>query len=102
MIATGKSFSVREFVDLAFREVDIDIAWKGTGLDEVGINRATGDVLVAIDPKYHRPAEVEHLLGNARKAENELGWKPRTSLEELVRIMIRYDLSFDDYGGDLT
>jgi len=102
VIATGKSFSVREFVELAFREVDIKIGWRGQGLDEVGINSTTGDVLVTIDPKYHRPAEVEHLLGNAKKAERELGWRPTTSLEDLVRIMIRYDLIFDDYGGDLT
>lgn len=102
VIATGKTCSVRDFVELAFREVNISIGWQGKGVDEVGINQATGAVVVKIDPKYYRPAEVDLLLGDARKAEAELGWKAKTTLEELVRIMMRYDLSFDDYGGDMT
>lgn len=66
------------------------------------IDEATGAIVVKIDPKYYRPAEVDLLLGDAKKAEKELGWKAKTTLEELVRIMVQYDLSYDDYGGDLT
>jgi GDPmannose 4,6-dehydratase len=102
VIATGKTCSVREFVELAFREVNVDIIWKGDGAQEVGINKASGAVVIKIDPKYYRPAEVDLLLGDASKAERELGWKAKTDLQELVRIMMRYDLKYDDYGRDLT
>lgn len=93
VIATGEYHSVREFTTLAFKHVGIDLRWEGEGLDEKGIDSATGRVLVEVDPKYFRPAEVEQLLGNPEKARTQLGWNPRsTSFEELVRIMVEADM----------
>jgi len=87
--------TVREFCTLAFKEVDIDIRWEGEGIDEKGIDAATGQVLVEVDPKYFRPSEVEQLLGDPTKARTLLGWNPRrTSFEELVKIMITHDMKF--------
>ncbi|MBL4941081.1 MAG: GDP-mannose 4,6-dehydratase [Colwellia sp.] len=102
VIATGKTYTVRYFVEMAFAEVNIDIIWEGQGENEVGINKATGETVVQIDPKYYRPAEVELLWGDASKAEKELGWKAKTTLKELVKIMVEYDLKYDTYGGDNT
>lgn len=93
VIATGEYHSVREFTDLAFREVGINLRWEGTGLDEKGIDTATGRVLVEVDPRFFRPADVEELLGNPEKARTELGWNPRaTSFEKLVKIMVENDV----------
>ncbi len=93
VIATGEMHSVREFCTLAFREAGIDLAWTGEGIHEVGIDRATGKVLIEVDPKYFRPAEVEQLLGDPTKAKTLLGWNPRqTSFEDLVAIMMRHDM----------
>lgn len=93
VIATGEYHSVREFTTLAFREAGIQLRWEGSGIDEKGIDAATGKVLVEVDPKYFRPAEVEQLLGNPEKARRELGWNPRqTSFEELVKIMVEADI----------
>ncbi len=95
VIATGEQHSVREFASLAFKEVGIDIIWNGIGINEVGVNKATKEVLVEIDPKYFRPTEVETLLGNPAKAKKLLGWNPsKTSLEELVKIMVKHDLDY--------
>ena len=95
VIATGEMHSVREFIDLAFKEAKIDIIWQGTGVDEKGINRATGKVIVEVDPKYFRPAEVEQLCGDPTRAKTLLGWNPtKTSFSELVKIMMKHDLSF--------
>ncbi len=99
VIATGQAHTVREFVDLAFKEVEINLEWKGTGSAEKGIDRRTGKVLVEIDPAYYRPTEVEFLCGNPSKAKAELGWQSKTTLPELVRLMMRYDLSHDSIGG---
>ncbi|MGB6327721.1 MAG: GDP-mannose 4,6-dehydratase [Halarcobacter sp.] len=99
VIATGKTYTIREFVELAFKEIDIEIQWKGEGVDEKGIDKATGKELVIVNPKYFRPAEVELLWGDPSKAIKELNWKPKTSLEELVKIMVKYDLENDNYGG---
>lgn len=99
VIATGKTYSIREFVELAFKEVGIEIVWSGEGLNEKGIDKATGKVLVVVNPKYFRQAEVELLLGDPSKAMRELNWKPKTSLEKLVKIMVKYDLENDNYGG---
>jgi GDPmannose 4,6-dehydratase len=90
VIATGEQHSVREFCELAFREVGIEIRWRGRGLDEVGI--ADGKVLVSVDPRYFRPTEVESLVGDASKARAKLGWRPRTTFRELVAEMVREDL----------
>ena len=93
VIATGEMHSVREFCELAFKEAGITLRWEGEGQNEKGINSSTGDVIIEVDPKYFRPAEVEQLLGNPSKAKNLLGWNPtKTSFEELVKIMVAYDL----------
>lgn len=91
VIATGETHSVREFTELAFKEVGIEILWKGKGSDEVGIDSSTGKVLVEIDPRYYRPTEVDLLIGDPSKAKEKLGWKPKVKLEELVKIMITAD-----------
>ena len=100
VIATGKFYSIRNFVTLAFKYVDIDLEWKGEGVNEVGVDKKTGKILVQVDPKYFRPSEVEFLLGDPTKANKILNWKNKTSIEELVKIMMEYDLNFDDYGYD--
>ena len=92
VIATGQMHTVREFCTLAFKEAGIELHWEGEGVDEKGI-AADGRVLVEVDPKYFRPAEVEQLLGDPTKARTLLGWNPcQTSFEELVRIMVQSDL----------
>ncbi len=93
VIATGEYHTVREFTTLSFKEAGIELTWEGTGVDEKGIDVKTGKILVEIDPKYFRPAEVEQLLGDPTKAKTVLGWNPtKTSFEELVRIMVREDM----------
>ena len=95
VIATGEYHTVREFATLAFRYVGIELEWTGEGVDEKGIDKSTGKVLVEVDPKYFRPTEVDQLLGDPTKAKNMLGWNPRkTSFEQLVKIMIDHDLRF--------
>ena len=95
IIATGEQHSVREFTERAFHEVGIDLRWEGEGVEERGIDIATGRVLVEVDPKYFRPTEVETLLGDPTKAKELLGWNPsKTSFEELVRIMVRHDVAY--------
>ncbi len=94
VIATGESHSVREFCTLSFKEVGIEIEWQGEGIEEKGIDKKTGKVLIEVDPKFFRPAEVEQLLGDPTKAKTELGWNPRkTSFEELVHIMVQSDFN---------
>ncbi|WP_257063029.1 GDP-mannose 4,6-dehydratase [Priestia megaterium] len=93
VIATGEMHSVREFVQLAFKHTGIEIEWSGEGLEEKGTNKATGEVIVEIDPKFFRPAEVDQLLGDPTKAKTLLGWNPtKTSFEELVSIMVEEDM----------
>ena len=91
VLATGESHSVREFVEAAFAEAGVAIGWRGKGLDEVGIDRATGTVRVRIDRRYFRPTEVDDLLGDAAKARRVLGWRPSRSFAELVREMVEAD-----------
>ena len=93
VIATGETHSVREFVELAFKFVDVDIVWEGEGINEKGIDAKTGKVRVVVDPYYFRPTEVEFLLGDARKATQILGWKPKHQFKELVQIMMESDLA---------
>lgn len=93
VIATGEYHSVREFCTLAFQEVGISLLWKGEGVNEKGIDAASGKVLVEVDPKYFRPTEVEELLGDPTKARTQLGWNPqKTSFEELIHIMVTHDM----------
>ncbi|MBU1213099.1 MAG: GDP-mannose 4,6-dehydratase [Alphaproteobacteria bacterium] len=98
VLATGETRTVREFVEAAFKIVDIELEWSGKGVDEKGIDRKSGQVLVSIDPRYYRPTEVELLLGDATKAKRELGWVPRTSFHELVEMMVTADLRLDNYS----
>lgn len=95
VIATGEQHSVREFTERAFAHVGIELRWQGEGIGEQGIDKATGRVLVEVDPKYFRPAEVETLLGDPTKAKTLLGWNPqKTSFEELVRLMVEHDVQY--------
>lgn len=99
VIASGETYSVRQFVEWAFERAGIKLRWEGKGVDEKGIDAATGKVRVAVDAKYFRPAEVELLLGNPTKAKEKLGWKPKTGIKELIEIMVDYDLKYDSFGG---
>ena len=91
ILATGENHTIREFVELAFKELNINIEWKGHGKDEIGIDAQTGVKIIGIDKKYYRPTEVEQLLGDATKAKKELGWEAKTSFEDLVKIMVHSD-----------
>jgi len=91
-ISTGVQYSVRDFVDAAFKEVGVSIRWEGSGIDEKGVNEASGKVLVEVDPRYFRPTEVETLLGDSSKAREKLGWVPEITLEDMVAEMVREDL----------
>lgn len=92
VIATGEMHTVREFAALSFKNLGIEIEWQGTGVDERGFNKATGEILVEVKPEYFRPTEVEQLLGDPSKAKNLLGWNPTsTSFEDLVEIMVKHD-----------
>jgi GDPmannose 4,6-dehydratase len=92
VIATGEMHSVRTFTERVFTHFDIALEWDGSGLEEIGVDRASGKTIVRIDPRYFRPAEVEQLLGNPAKAKARLGWEPRVSFEELVVIMADADM----------
>lgn len=92
VLATGETHSVREFVELAFAEVGRTIEWRGSGLEEEGVDADSGEVLVRIDPHYFRPTEVDFLLGDATKAREKLGWEPRITFRELVSEMVAHDL----------
>lgn len=106
VIATGEYHTVREFTTLAFKEVGIELRWEGEGINEKGIDVATGKVLVEVDPRFFRPAEVEQLLGDPTKAREKLGWNPRnTSFEQLVSLMVKADVELiakeQDHGEAL-
>ncbi|MBP6176469.1 MAG: GDP-mannose 4,6-dehydratase [Fermentimonas sp.] len=95
VIATGEMHSVREFCTLAFAEAGINLRWEGEGVNEKGIDADTGRIIVEVDPKYFRPAEVEQLLGDPTKARTLLGWNPtKTPFKELVKIMVQHDMRF--------
>ncbi len=93
VLATGETHSVREFAELAFRHVGIEIKWTGSGVEETGLDSETGQVFIRIDPRYFRPTEVDLLLGNPAKAKRVLNWTHRTSFEDLVKEMVDADLS---------
>lgn len=92
VIATGETHSVREFIEAAAQDLEMEIAWEGSGMDEKGIDPRTGKVVIAIDPYYFRPSEVDILVGDASKAARELGWQPRTKFRELVTLMVEAEL----------
>ena len=91
-ISTGVQYSVRDFVDAAFKEVGVSVRWEGSGIDEKGYDEKSGDLLVEVDPRYFRPTEVETLLGDSSKAKEVLGWEPEISLDKMVAEMVREDL----------
>lgn len=93
VIATGDQHSVREFCELAFREAGIELEFKGEGMEEVGVNKATGEVVIEVSPEFYRPTDVVNLWGDPTKAKQELGWNPtKTSFEELVKLMVKHDM----------
>jgi GDPmannose 4,6-dehydratase len=98
VLATNRTETVRDFVRLAFKAVDIELEFQGEGLDEVAINKETKKVLVKINAKYHRPAEVDLLIGNPQKAKEQLGWEPKCTLEELCSMMVKEDLRRNKLG----
>jgi GDPmannose 4,6-dehydratase len=99
VLSMNETHTVREFVELAFAELGYDIEWQGTGVEEKGIDKNTGKVLVEVDPKYFRPAEVELLWGDSTKARTELGWEPKYSFMDLVKEMVQSDLEEMKNGG---
>ena len=99
VLAMNETHTVREFVELAFAELGYEIEWQGTGVDEKGIDKNTGKVLVEVDPRYFRPAEVELLWGDSTKARTELGWEPKYSFMDLVKEMVQSDLEEMKNGG---
>jgi GDPmannose 4,6-dehydratase len=92
VIATGKQYSVRDFVNIAAKELNIEITWKGKGVDEKGFDKKTNQQIVAVDPQYFRPTEVETLLGDPLKAKQKLGWEPEITFQEMVTEMVNHDL----------
>ena len=91
VLATGETHTVREFIEIAFKEFNIDIVWNGNGVEEKGVNKANNKILVKVDAKYFRPTEVDLLLGDASKAKSILGWEAKTKFSDLVKIMIKED-----------
>jgi GDPmannose 4,6-dehydratase len=91
VLATGRSTTVREFVDGAARGFGFDLEWTGNGVDARAVDRRTGRAIVTVDPRFYRPVEVDHLVGDWRKAKAVLGWEPRTSLEDLIEMMVKAD-----------
>lgn len=98
VLATNRTETVRDFVRMAFKGADIDVEFKGNDLDEVAIDTASGKTVMRINPKFHRPAEVDLLIGNPEKAERVLGWKPQTTLEQLCQMMVEADLKRNERG----
>ena len=91
VLATGETHSVREFVDLTFKELDMQLEWTGDGVYEKGIEQSSGKTLVLVNSSYYRPTEVDILLGDAGKAKNELGWESKTKFHDLVQLMAQAD-----------
>ena len=98
VLATGKSSTVRDFAEMAFRSVGIELFWRGSGVEEEGICKKTGKLRVRVNPVYFRPAEVEHLVGDFSRAKATLGWEPRTTLSELCAIMVEADIRRNKVG----
>jgi len=93
VLATGETIEVRIFITKVFKELDIDVEWKGEGVNEIGINKSNGKTIVKVDPKYFRPTEVDLLVGDASKAHKELGWKPKHTVDSLIKDMVQSDLA---------
>jgi len=95
VLATGETWSVRDFVERAFEQIDIEIEWKGEGVEEQGVDKATGKVYITINTDFYRPAEVDFLLGDPSRAEKELGWKRKVDFPGLVKLMVEHDLKVE-------
>jgi len=98
VLATNRTETVRDFVRMAFKAVDIELEFQGSGENEVALDKSTGKVVVKVNPKFYRPAEVELLIGNPEKAKRELGWEPKCSLEELCTMMVKADIRRNELG----
>ncbi len=98
VLATNRTETVRDFVAMAARAAGFELAWEGSGLQESGIDTASGKAIVKINPKFHRPAEVDLLIGNPAKAQAELGWQPATTLEALCQMMVEADIRRNETG----
>ena len=98
VVATGKSYTVRQFVEYSFSVINREIVWEGSNIDEIGVDKKSGEVLIKVDPRYYRPSEVELLLGDPRKAKERLNWSAKTNVKDLARIMVEYDLKYNSYG----
>lgn len=98
VLATNRTETVRDFVEMAFKAADINVEFRGEGLDEIAVDRATGNVVVRIDERFHRPAEVDLLIGTAEKAKRVLGWEPKTTLEQLCKMMVDADIVRNQRG----
>ena len=101
VLATNRTETVRDFVSMAARGAGYELAWQGSGEQEVAVDCKTGKTLVRVNPKFYRPAEVELLIGNADKARRELGWEPKTTLEELCQMMVEADIRRNELGVSL-
>lgn len=99
VLATGRKITIRDFVDMSFAAVDVTLEWSGSDEKEQAVDSATGNTVVRVNPRYYRPAEVDLLIGDASKAQQELGWTPSTTLEELCQMMVRADLARNRQGG---
>lgn len=99
VLATNRTESVRDFVTMAFKAASVNIEWRGIGADESGVDIASGKTVVRVNPKFHRPAEVDLLIGNASKAKTKLGWEPKTTLEQLCAMMVEADLRRNTHGA---
>ena len=102
VLATGETHSVREFVELAFAEVGRSIVWRGSGVEEKGVDKATGDILVEVDPRFLRPAEVDVLIGDPSKARSKLGWTSKISFASLVQEMVQHDVALLSNGATIA
>jgi len=94
VVATGTCHTVRDFATMAFREAGIELVWKGKGIDEVGIDAKSGKNRIVVDKRYYRPTEVSVLVGDASKAAQKLGWRPKTLTPDLVKLMVTHDLEY--------
>ena len=93
VLATGRTVTIRDFINMAFEVINIQIEWQNSGENEQGLDKKTGQVIVKVNPKFYRPAEVDLLIGDPKKAKEVLGWEPKVSVEELAKIMVEHDLS---------
>ncbi|MFD1161310.1 MULTISPECIES: GDP-mannose 4,6-dehydratase [Hwangdonia] len=99
VLATNRTQTVRDFVSLAFKAIDVDVEWNGKEENEIGLDVNTGKTLIKVNPKFYRPAEVDLLIGDASRANDKLGWKPKTTLQELCDMMVKKDIERNQNGG---